>query len=47
MEAIVGFIMIIILVVGLLKFRILPITFFATIPFIAAAVLGHDALDDR
>lgn len=45
MEAIVGFIMIIILVVGLLKFRILPITFFATIPFIAAAVLGFGVTD--
>lgn len=45
MEAIVGFVMIIILVVGLLKFRILPITFFATVPFLAAAVLGFGVTD--
>lgn len=45
MEAIVGFIMIAILVVALLKFKMLPITFFATVPFIAAAVLGCGVTD--
>jgi len=45
MAAIVGFIMIAALIVALLKFHLLPITFFATVPLLAAAVLGCSATE--
>ncbi len=45
MPAIVGFVMIAVLIVALLKFKVLPITFFATVPLIAAAVLGFGVTD--
>ncbi len=40
LPAIIGFVMIAVLIVSLLKFKLLPITFFATVPLIAAALLG-------
>ena len=43
--ALVGIVMIAILIIALLKFKVLPITFFATVPFIAAAVLGFGITD--
>ncbi|MBO4887306.1 MAG: citrate transporter [Firmicutes bacterium] len=45
MPALVGFIMIAIIIVALIKFKMLPITVFATLPFIAAAVLGFGVVD--
>ena len=45
LSAIVGFVMIAVLIVALLKFKLLPITFFATVPFIAAVILGFGATD--
>lgn len=45
MAAIVGLVMIAVLIIALLKFKLLPITFFATVPFVAAAVLGFGITD--
>lgn len=45
MTAFVGFLMIIILIVALVKFKVLPISVFATLPIIAAFILGFNVTE--
>lgn len=45
MTVLVGFLMVIILIVALVKFKVLPISVFATLPLIAAFILGFSVTE--